>query len=129
MKKHKKLICTFIIITALLIALPFIYSSFILKADPEGMLVENVTVNDEYISISGTNHGGLVNYEGYETRYDDGVLYVKYKVGLQFAWSRKTNSTSFYPIKNEYPDLKEIYITNDLHKKERLVWPEIQKNR
>lgn len=129
MKKHKKLIFTSIIIITFLISLPFIYSSFILKADPEGMLVGNVTINDDYITISATNHGGLVNYEGYTTRYEDGVLYVKYKVGLQFAWSKKTNATDFYPIKNEYPDLKEIYITNDLNKKERLVWPEIQKNR
>lgn len=119
--KKRKYVIILICFGIFIVAIPFVYSVY-LKSDPMGMIIDKVTVNQEQILISGTNYGGLLNYKGYKTRYENGILYIKYEVGLKFPWNKKTNATDYYPIKNEYSDLSEIYITNDLYKKERLVW-------
>ncbi len=117
----KRVIYILICLGILIVSIPFLCSTF-LKSDPQGMIIDKVSVNQEQILISGTNYGGLLNYKGYKTRFEDGILYIKYDVGLKFPWNKNTNATDYYPIKNEYTNLSEIYITNDLHRKERLVW-------
>ena len=73
-KRFKTVICiTLCSIVAVILMLHFICYNII--ADPSGLKLQSVTVDQQYIIVSGFNYGGMYNYRSYTTKYEDGVLY------------------------------------------------------
>lgn len=112
------------IVIYIIIALIFIihFLSYNVKADPIGLRLEKITVED-YIIISGFNYGGMYNYRSYTTKYSEGVLCIKFSGGFDMPWLEGRNSPSFCPIFNKHKeDLTKIYLSSGSDWERRLVW-------
>lgn len=113
-----------IIFVLMAIMLILFYLSHYVIADPVGLRIQKVTVDEQYIIISGFNYGGMYNYRGYTTKYSDGVLCIKFSGGFDMPWLLKCNSPDFCPVLNKYEGISQIYLSSGQDDKRRLVWTE-----
>ncbi|WMJ23839.1 hypothetical protein RBG61_04010 [Paludicola sp. MB14-C6] len=89
----------------------------------EALRLEKVIVNSDYIQVSGFHYGGLFNYVGYTTQYNNGNLYIKFKGGWWLPWMEETNSPAFYPVYNKYRDeLTNVYLYEHSIYNAKLIW-------
>lgn len=118
----KRKVIIFAIVVSLFFA--FIYAQCYNKtAAPEYIRVEKIEITENLITIFGFNYGGMFNYRGYDLRYSDGELRVRYRGGIEVPYMKGTNSPDFYPIPNIYGDeLEEIYLCDIFGKSKRLIW-------
>lgn len=91
--------------------------------NPKNFRLDEVTINSDYIYIEHIYYNEQFNYRGYDLRYSDGELRVRYRGGIELPYMKGTNSPDFYPIPNIYGDeLEEIYLCDIFGKSKRLIW-------
>lgn len=111
-----------------LAAIVFVFAmSYFQYAKPQFLYIEKVSVETDEIIIDGYNYGGMFNYLGYKTKYENGSLYVSFRGGWHMPWMPETNNPCFYPIDNKYgEELSKIYLTNLTGSQTKLIWTKEQ---
>ena len=91
---------------------------------PRKIMVRDMSVTDTTISIEVDDIAdSAIGYSGYQTRYDNGTLFIKIKGGLIGS---KPWFADISIDKSSYGKINKIYLQGDNSSENVQIWPDVQ---
>ena len=120
MKKYKKILIGSISIIVLILAVGITYMSIGLRANTNSLIINNISLNNKTLQITGTTTGSGEAFAGYGYSIKDDNLYLKIRYSIVNPMHRIGDFN--ISIKGEAYKVKKIYLLGNKAEDIKLIW-------